>query len=90
MLIFRDILSSFCVFQYGGTRHRQSSIVFLESYDFSEKKIVLFVTSGGSGFGKTLANLKDRLHGNADIMEGQMLNGDLSNSTLSTWKNPFS
>lgn len=49
---------------------------FLKSYDFSEKKIVLFATSGGSGFGKTLANLKDGLHENAEIMEGQMLNGD--------------
>lgn len=30
---------------------------FLESYDFSGKKIILFATSGGSGFGKTVANL---------------------------------
>lgn len=27
---------------------------FLESYDFSEKTIILFATSGGSGFGKQL------------------------------------
>ena len=26
---------------------------FLESYDFSGKKIILFATSGGSGFGNT-------------------------------------
>ncbi len=31
---------------------------FLESYDFSGKKIVLFATSGGSGFGNTLRELK--------------------------------
>jgi len=31
---------------------------FLESYDFSGKKIVLFATSGGSGFGKTVENLE--------------------------------
>lgn len=31
---------------------------FLESYDFSGKTIVLFATSGGSGFGKTIDNLK--------------------------------
>lgn len=31
---------------------------FLESYDFTGKKIVLFATSGGSGMGKTQAALK--------------------------------
>ena len=31
---------------------------FLESYDFSGKTIVLFATSGGSGFGNTVAELK--------------------------------
>lgn len=32
--------------------------IFLESYDFSGKTIVLFATSGGSRFGKTVENLK--------------------------------
>ena len=31
---------------------------FLEKYDFSGKKIVLFATSGGSGFGNTVSELK--------------------------------
>ena len=31
---------------------------FLESYDFSNKKIVLFATSGMSGMGKTMEILK--------------------------------
>ena len=31
---------------------------FLESYDFSGKKIILFATSGGSKFGKTVEELK--------------------------------
>ena len=31
---------------------------FLESYNFSGKKIVLFATSGGSGFGNTVSELK--------------------------------
>ena len=30
---------------------------FLESYDFSNKTIVPFATSGGSGFGKTIESL---------------------------------
>lgn len=31
---------------------------FLESYDFSGKRIILFATSGGSGFGKTVQSLR--------------------------------
>ena len=31
---------------------------FLEAYDFSGKKIVLFATSGGSGFGNTVKELQ--------------------------------
>mgnify|MGYP000434874788 CR=1 FL=1 len=34
---------------------------FLESYDFSGKKIVLFATSGGSGFGNTVSMAKQRV-----------------------------
>lgn len=44
---------------------------FLESYDFSGKKIILFVTSGGSGFGKAVQNLKPSAP-NADIIEGKV------------------
>lgn len=46
---------------------------FLESYDFSGKKIVLFATSGGSGFGNTVAELKLSAPG-AEILEGKLLN----------------
>lgn len=44
---------------------------FLESYDFSGKKIVLFATSGGSGFGKTVENLKSSAVG-FEIVEGKV------------------
>ncbi len=47
---------------------------FLESYDLSGKKIVLFATSGGSGFGKTVEGLKQSCPG-ATITEGKLLNG---------------
>lgn len=46
---------------------------FLESYDFSGKKIVLFATSGGSGFGNTVKELKTSAQG-AEIIEGKRLN----------------
>ncbi|MCQ2417787.1 MAG: flavodoxin [Oscillospiraceae bacterium] len=44
---------------------------FLESYDFSGKKIILFATSGGSGFGKAVENLKSSAKG-AEIIEGKV------------------
>ena len=47
---------------------------FLESYDFSDKTIILFATSGGSGFGKTAADLKNSAKG-AVIRNGKLLNG---------------
>lgn len=46
---------------------------FLESYDFSGKKIVLFATSGGSGFGNTVSELTPSAPG-AQIVEGKLLN----------------
>ena len=47
---------------------------FLEAYDFSGKKIVLFATSGGSGFGKAVESLQVSAP-NATIVEGSLLNG---------------
>ncbi len=47
---------------------------FLEAYDFSGKKIVLFATSGGSGFGKAVAGLQPSAP-SATIVEGSLLNG---------------
>ena len=44
---------------------------FLESCDFSGKRIILFATSGGSGFGKAVQNLKVSAP-NAEIIEGKV------------------
>ncbi|ADU22049.1 flavodoxin [Ruminococcus albus] len=49
---------------------------FLESCDFSGKKIILFATSGGSGFGKTVENLKNSAP-NAEIVEGKVNPSDM-------------
>ena len=46
---------------------------FLEKYDFSGKKIVLFATSGGSGFGNTVSELKPSAP-DAEIVEGKVIN----------------
>ena len=57
---------------------------FLESYDFSGKKIVLFATSGGSGLGKAAQKLKASAPG-ATIRDGKLLNGPQSAESLKAW-----
>ena len=56
---------------------------FLESYDFSGKKIVLFATSGGSGFGNTVKELMPSAP-NANIVEGKILN-HVSTQDVENW-----
>ena len=46
---------------------------FLEKYELTGKKIVLFATSGGSGFGNTVKELQPSAPG-AEIVEGKLLN----------------
>ncbi len=58
---------------------------FLESYDFSGKKIVLFATSGGSGFGKAAAGLKPSVAADTVITEGKVLNGQQTAESLKAW-----
>ena len=57
---------------------------FLESYDFAGKKIVLFATSGGSGFGKAVESLKGSCPG-ATIAEGKLLNRMPDAAELRKW-----
>lgn len=58
---------------------------FLESYDFSGKKIVLFATSGGSGFGNAAAELKASVEAGTAIVEGKILNEANSVNSLQKW-----
>lgn len=57
---------------------------FLEAYDFTGKTIILFATSGGSGLGKSAAGLQASAPG-AKVVDGQMLNGSLSEAELKAW-----
>lgn len=54
---------------------------FLEAYDFSGRRIVLFATSGGSKFGGTLEELKPSAPG-AVMLEGRLLNGIITEKAL--------
>lgn len=57
---------------------------FLESYDFAGKKIVVFATSGGSGFGETLSQLKPSAP-NAKWIMTQVFRGRVDKDVLSNW-----
>ena len=56
---------------------------FLESYDLSEKKVVIFATSGGSGFGTTVRELKTSAP-ESEFVEGKVLNG-YSTAKIADW-----
>lgn len=58
---------------------------FLEAYDFSGKKIVLFATSGGSGFGNVVEGLKPSVSADTAIVEGKLLNGRSTAADLKVW-----
>ena len=47
---------------------------FLESYDFAGKKIALFATSGGSGFGKTVSRLEGSVDKSVEFVSEKLLN----------------
>ncbi|MBQ9245701.1 NAD(P)H-dependent oxidoreductase [bacterium] len=58
---------------------------FLEANDFTNKTIVLFATSGGSDFGKTVDNLKLSVSDSAKIIQGKILNHNPSEDDLKKW-----
>ena len=60
---------------------------FLESYDFSGKTLVPFATSGGSGMGRTVDELR-KLCPNADWKAGKLVNG-ASDQALAAWAAKF-
>lgn len=59
---------------------------FLESYDLSNKTIVVFATSGGSGMGETVEKLKDSCPG-AKLVEGKVFSSSTSMMDFSDWVN---
>ena len=70
-----------------GIRFRAPTIIntFLESYDLSGKKIILFATSGSSGFGKTVEELKVSVPASCEIIEGKLLNGKQTIPSIREW-----
>lgn len=66
--------------------YREPSIIdtFLEAYDFSGKTIVPFCTSGGSGLGETVGNMRS-LAKKADVRDGKRFSSGVSEEELKTW-----
>ncbi len=60
---------------------------FMESYDFSEKTIVPFCTSGGSGMGSSARNLHSLTSDSAAWLDGARLSGSSSRGDMVSWIN---
>ena len=58
---------------------------FLESYDFSGKRMILFATSGSSGFGNALSDLKASVNSAGTLEEGIVVHGIQNSDTWKKW-----
>lgn len=68
------------------TQKGESAIIetFLESYDFSGKKVVAFATSGGSGLGKTESILRG-VCPQAQWVPGKRLSSGADAASVEKW-----
>lgn len=57
---------------------------FIESYDFSDKTIIPFCTSGSSGIGSSAINLQKLTNG-AEWLSGQRFSSSTSKDSISSW-----
>lgn len=82
---YRLILVGFPIWWY-----REPSIIdtFLESYDFANKKVILFATSGGSGISGAINNTKT-LKGHPNIVDGKRLNPSISEKEIKEWLDKY-
>lgn len=60
---------------------------FLEQYDFSEKTIVTFFTSGGSELGNTISELKPSCSNTTKWVKGKRFSSSVSEQELKNWAN---
>lgn len=63
---------------------------FLESADFSNKKIVLFATSGGSPMGNTVEELKVSVPASCEFLNCKLLNGKQTIASIKEWTDGLS
>ncbi len=67
---------------------REPSIIdtFLEAYDFTDKKIIPFCTSGTTGVEKSVAHIKGIVGENVCVMDGKRLGADGTEEEVKLWK----
>ncbi len=58
---------------------------FLESYDFAGKTVILFATSGSSGFENSLADLKKSVGADTVLKEGVVVHGTKEDAYWRAW-----
>lgn len=58
---------------------------FMESYEFGGKTIVPFCTSGGSGIGSSVANLRGLCGDDVTWLDGARLGGSFSREDIAEW-----
>ena len=70
--------------------YREPSIIdsFLDAYDFKGKKIVSFVTSGGSDIGEEAPKRMAEISG-AEVLPGKRLSSNVSTEELKVWAENF-
>lgn len=70
--------------------YREPTIIdtFLEQYDFSNRKIIPFATSGGSGMGSISKNIK-QLANNSIVEDGKRFSINADEKELRDWANKY-
>jgi flavodoxin len=66
--------------------YREPSIIdtFMEAYDFTDKKVITFCTSGGSGLGDSAKNMQ-ALAAGAKVIDGKKFSSGVSEADLKKW-----
>lgn len=66
--------------------YREPSIIdtFIESYDLTNKTIIPFATSGGSGMGKSSTYIQ-KLAPKSKVAQGKRLSFSITDAELNTW-----
>ena len=75
-------------FDFSSVKQLRWSSTSAFRYEFDRKTLVPFATSGGSGMGRTVYELR-KLCPNADWKAGKMVNG-VSDQALAAWAAKFS
>ncbi len=62
---------------------------FLEKHDFSNKKMILFATSGGSKFGDTVKYLQSSVSPTCEIVQGELFSRSTPPNRLKDWAEKY-